>query len=430
MNDTHFSKLVSKLYTLGLDQGDKMQEVVEEIEELKDSIFLYPLYDAYIRFQKESISHYFLSAIASIGSADSLKVLKRILHDKNTRIGSIQWLIGIFNDLGVEDGVAVSSSYDFIFSYSENPNDFKSLLDGYELDELSTYYIKFGVAAKLSDPLQKIWINDTLLKDIRATALRHYLRIESKTAWDFIETSFDVLDDDGRAILAKEINGWRGGRIEKLKVQLAEGGGQAATILEKLSDADVASKKADQIKEESDYPDAKIVHDIWNLKTEINVAAIANPKLGCKLLSSKSALITQMAICRDKESLMARCSELREIIAGVDEALPDSGLNFEQKKQIKSQITETTAGGSLNKIFFLLRARGFDVPLDLFGILKLYRLSGLIGAHQSAEAERINLLKYFNLEQYYVNSNWQDLKRELLLLYKTQLEGLYEQIKN
>ena len=62
MGSDYNSKLISNLYKTTDDK--EIENILEDIEEIGDAVFLQPLLDAYNKHKDSSFSHYFFAAFA------------------------------------------------------------------------------------------------------------------------------------------------------------------------------------------------------------------------------------------------------------------------------------------------------------------------------------------------------------------------------
>src|ERR1700730_15700171 len=83
MASEYNSNLIDQLYKL--TNWRKADDILKQIEEVIDPVFIRPVQSAYFRFKNESNAHYYVSLLNKIDSREVLDVLLEIISDVEVR---------------------------------------------------------------------------------------------------------------------------------------------------------------------------------------------------------------------------------------------------------------------------------------------------------------------------------------------------------
>ncbi|MDD2375827.1 MAG: hypothetical protein PHD23_10800, partial [Eubacteriales bacterium] len=96
MSTSYNSRLIDKLY----QENDalKATRIVDEMIEIGEAIFVYPIYSAYKKFKNTSYSHYFISDLTELASKEETKkeaeiIIKELLEEQDIDSAHIYYLV-------------------------------------------------------------------------------------------------------------------------------------------------------------------------------------------------------------------------------------------------------------------------------------------------------------------------------------------------
>ena len=92
------SKLIDDLYQTR--SADDAVRVLDEINEIGDPVFVYPIYAAYKRFSSSSSSHFFIDALDVIESREVLTIIVEIVSNPDISSVDFTFALPIFLKYG------------------------------------------------------------------------------------------------------------------------------------------------------------------------------------------------------------------------------------------------------------------------------------------------------------------------------------------
>ncbi len=427
MASEYNSKLISDLYDS--TKSDKAHEVADIMGEIGDPIFLYPLYDAYKRYQKRSISHYFPANICDFAEAEALPLLLKIFRDKDaTRSDKlfslpgiaahkcferdiIDEVIKILTELSSSEGDDID--FGFIISYLKAANSLK------DVDQL----------------LRTCFENPKTNRRGRKIAFEAWLKIDPEKSFDYLLNNYSAIKEDMELeiVITKEISTWTGTKVEAFKALILEKGGSRAKEIieesEKKKKREAKEKEAEITKTEDEkFKNSKVVYDILEIKDRINILSLAIPEIGIEIFSGDTKLPKQIKSANDEGGFCKSCIDLRVSLASIDEKTGDHGLTEDQIKVVLPNAQEHDRSKPINRLNLFLVSKKIIVDQDFFGLRDLSRVVSLI-AHPDGVKDAIVILKKLKLFELYQAGEWAKLHNALLSLYLDSLVKLETAIK-
>ena len=93
MSKEYYSMLIAKLYSTVNEK--EILALLEEIAEIGDPIFSYPIYDIYKMKKKSYISHFYLSTLNGLNSNDVIQFALEVGENPETKFTDIIYLLEI-----------------------------------------------------------------------------------------------------------------------------------------------------------------------------------------------------------------------------------------------------------------------------------------------------------------------------------------------
>lgn len=430
MSTEYNSMLIAKLYSTVA--REKTMELLEEIEEIGDPIFLYPVYDAYKKNKNTYISHCYISTLNSLNSNDVIQVALEIGENPETNIIDMAYVIEIFDKRKFYEqraiDIALASLSMFISEINTNE---------YNLYTIVSFLKNVGSLSNIESELLSIFINDKFNTKSREYVFGKWLEIDPKKNLQTIIDNFGEIkqNDEQESIIARVISNWTGTKIEELKKVIEENGGiKAKYIIKRAREKD--EEKKQKVTEEKQqvvqkqYTNADLVEKISILREKINDIAKSNENIGFYIFPPNEAIFLQLKTANDNATLMKACVGLREIIQNLNNDLGSHGLSTEEIKTLLPDVAKEDYNKSLNKLFLYLHSKKFKVDNSIFGLKQLNQLVGLIGSHPVAEKDQlIKKLVAVNLDKAYQEEEWATIHQNLIEQYEKSLSMLLEAIK-
>lgn len=430
MSTEYNSMLIAKFYSTVYEE--EMTDLLEEIAEIGDPVFLYPVYDAYKKNKKSFISHYYLLTLNSLNSNDVIQVALEIGENPETKIIDIAYVLDIFDKRKFYEQRAIDIALAglSVFISEINTNE-------YNLYTIVSFLKNAGSLSNIESKLLSIFINDKFNTKSREYAFGKWLEIDPKKNLQIIIDKFGEIkqNDKLESLIARVICNWTGTKIEELKKVIEEIGGiKAKYIIKRAREKD--EEKQQKITEEKQqvvqkqYSNADLVEKIITLRVKINDIAKSNENIGLYIFPPNEAIFLQLKTANDNATLMKSCVGLREIIQNLNNDLGSHGLSTEEIKTLLPDAAKEDYNKSLNKLFLYLNSKKFKVDNSIFGLKQLSQLVGLIGAHPVAEKDQlIKKLAAVNLDKAYREEEWAAIHQNLLEQYAKSLSMLLEAIK-
>ncbi len=413
MTTAYHSKLISDLYRA--KDAEEAHSILQDINEITNVCFLYPIYDSYKKYNDHYWSYAFLDSISKIDSKEAHEIIKEIAKSKNTGsndfISCLDDLIKVsdFDEEVVERAKIIFTNY---YVQSEKYIMLYNLLD---------YLKKANALAEFSEILKDIFFNNSFDKEDRKVALYFFLIIDSKTNYQYFIDNFDTIKNkDSEIILTREILGWKGGKVDILIEKIKKEGSSASKLLiekKNKNEEEILTKK--ETKDSEQFSNGKQVANISTLRQKINEKSLS--LFDHKIFPDDETLISQIETAKDKNSMVICCSNLRDIMQNIESSAKNHNMTFEEASKLIPGIDSQSINKSVNSLQLYLFSKKITVSNDLFGIRNLLRIVSLLGAHQEDE-NLIPTLKKEKLIDLYISEQWQLLHREILERYVKSLE--------
>ncbi len=413
MAQEYNSKLVSQLYKESDDE--KAIQILDEMDEIKDPIFIYPILDAYKKFNNTACSHYFLSSLLLYSSPDIFRILKEIALNSDTRISDIIWLLDYFSNVKFFDE-KINERIKEYFSTKQIS------ISEMDLDFILRYSLQANFLEFFETDLEYFFISDKTTTNQKRISLRYLLKIDPKKYLNYYLTNYsDIKDTQSEIVFAKTILTWKGSLIDKIKEAIVKQGSRRANEI--ISAAQEMANTKIKESEQSvvvAYSNADVVSDISKLRKNINTLTQSNENFGFPLFIESELISEQSLPAKDRSTLLSYCSELRSLIQFFNLKDVNTGIDYMSAKEIISDLREDDLNKPFNKFVLYLYSKGKTIDKDLFGLRSLNRLLNKF-SHLESTDQLIEELKNNNLINYYINDEWQRLHRGILELYRDAL---------
>ena len=429
MTSEYNSMLITKLYST--INEDEMEELLEEIGEIGDPIFLYPVYETYKKFKNRSIPHYFIIALKKLNSNNVIQVALEIGENPGTKNSDRIYVLGIFDKTKYYEQsaltIAIRSLSIFMTEISHE----------FDLYSIVSFIENADMLNKIESELFSIFENDNFNTKAKEYAFGKWLEIEPKIKLQGIIDNFSEIKQNNakESIIARVISYWKGTKIEELKILIEkEGGVKAKHIIARSREKDEEKKqKANEKKQQTvqiQYSNADLVEKISTLREKINDVTKSNQDFGFSIFPPNEAMFSQLKTANDNASLMKACVGLREIIQNLNNELANHGLIPEEIKSLLPNTAEEDFNKSLNKLFLYFHTKKYKINNDIFGLKLLNQLVGLLGAHPQSEKEKlIKKLTDLNLYKAFQEEEWATIHQSLLEQYGKSLNLLFDAVK-
>lgn len=428
MSIEYNSKLIQSLYEVATE--DEAIEIIKEMEEVKDNIFIYPIYSAFKKYSNRFSSHYYVSAFEVFDSPDVLKIIKEIAN-KPVKILNYIYCFPVLSKYGCYEEVYIASLFELLKFLSIYPEK-SDINDEWMLSTVLDYLSNAGKLSDSYETLKEIFQIESINKEVRTVALSFFLKSNSSKAFDFLIDNFNLFSESFQIILSKQIIKWEGNRVDKIKTLIKNGDvSRAKEIIEQFEKKAEEKKqviiKESKQKEIQEYGNVKIVTEIISIKEEINRLSVGNEKFGFPILESDEKIISQQKTIIDESTLVLACNELRISLTTISDKLilPD------RKEEILlnplfSGIVVNDLNKPLNKLWICLSYNEILVDGSVFGLRTLNKITSLIGPHKDQQRELVSLLKTNNMYSLYTDKKWDQLHTKFLEIYR---DGLTEMKK-
>lgn len=434
MASEYNSNLISKLYRL--TNQKEVIEIIREMQEVKDPVFLRPILDGYERHKNSSIGHYFISALGSINSEDIEKALDDLLNKilAEERIGYLAWVLKTMNahDYYPKEANEVAETYIKNYIDDQFRKDYR--IDEIDLSYLLSYLKKSKLIDKHQDILRILLFDSNLEKNEKKIILSYLINIKSTEQIKyFIEIYPDKIKGKGIEIMiVNELTGWTGGNVRRLKDLILENGQSRAREIigeedEKEKKEEIKSKKTAQQKEAVIYENIEVVEEISGLRKQINTKSQSHPNFQFKLFLDSELLIQQTKIATDKSSLVSSCVDLRSLIVKINKEVKNHGLGESTIDKLLPDTQEADKEKSLNQFYLYCKAKEIKVDSDCFGLRPLNKIVNLL-AHAEYEKELIKELTKVGILAMYKQQEWSKIHSYLLEQYKKALENVSKEL--
>lgn len=418
------SKLIDKLYQEF--DPDKATLISDEMVEINDAIFIYPIFAAYKKFQKTTVSHYFIADLMEFKQEDSVRILKELCEDELALERNLSYLTDfcIKNDYLTEK---FTKKVKESFLVNKNLDDF----DEYDLTEYLDYFLFAKIFEEVEEVVRDIYEKTEIGKYLPKTALRYLLKYNREKYFQYYYDNYQLIKEKkAEIILAEEVCLWKGDIINKIKEKiLKDGSARAKEIInekiekEKQLENKKASQKVEEIKNKFD--NIEIINEIVNIRRKINLLTAGNKLFNFQLLLDSELLLKHLCSANSGPEMVDFALDFREIIQGINKEVGKHGYSLEDAKKIIKDITEFA---SINNLHLFLVAKGIKVDENLFELRNLNNVLSKI-AHPKNQEKLSKALQKIECYDLYTNENWSELSIKLLKMYKNFLLKLEEIIK-
>src|SRR3989344_5243476 len=323
MANEYYSRLVSNLYNT--KDVESAEDVLKDIGASPDGFFLYPIYDSYLRFQKEwALAH--LKAISKIDSPETLEILKKIAADQNTEAGNFVECLHSLEKFSYFDDQIFYRAYQILVDFSFGNKIF------FHLADLLSYIEKSKKLKEVESLLAVVFRGETFDKDERQTALSYYLRCSPKEHINsFIENYDSIKDKPLEELLVRELLGWHGSAVDRfIEKARTQGSSMVRGLIgEKRKKKEIEETQVKAEKDSKDiknFANVKEVTEISQLRKKINEISISTTDLGFPIFPDDETILSQLSTVTGKDSLTSRCINLRDVIQNVTQEATDHGL--------------------------------------------------------------------------------------------------------
>lgn len=433
MASDYNSLLISKLYNSSNE--DEIIETLEEIAEIKDEVFVMPVFDTYKRVKDvyPHIAHYFVNALGGIRSESVRNILLELLEGiplSRTKGYLLSWILSAMAKQMYYPEKAIEIAGQFVRYYDNDL--YIEQLGGrgdYELETVLGYLKDANQLNKdYISILKRLLFASELSKREREVILYFLVRIDPETVLqDFLSGYKDIKNTNLELIVTKELISWKGKKVDELKsLILKEGQNRAKEMLEKFAAEKriIEEKNRKQVVEEEtkEYSNFRLVEEIVDLRGSIN----ANTKNTWKIIPfpNNELLLKQAKVASSEGEFVRLCNDLRAIVGQVSSDLGGHGLSKNEVEMLLPDSTDVDRGKPLNQFYLYLSSRGLKIDADFLGLKPLMKVLSLID-HPEAKHDLLEKLEELKIKNIYEKQEWAVLHHSLLTLYKQSLSELH-----
>lgn len=428
MDTEYNSKLISELYLA--TEEETILEILDEMSETKNPIFLYPIYEAYKKHKDAFYSHYFLSSLGELNTDELIPIAINIGEDQDTSNKDLGYVVDIFKKKKYYKENAINIALTNLSLFIDQGGDI------YDLNTIVPYLEEAGLISKIEGYLKSIYTDDKFNINTRRYALGKWFEINPKKHIQCVIDDYDRIknNENYETAVAKVVCKWKGLKIEELKkIILSKGSLRAKHIIttnqKKEKERNEKEKNLEQQIIKEKYSNADLVDQIIGLRNKINSASRLNSRIEFTIFPQNEAIGQQIKTANDEATLVKACVDLRGIIQNLNKQFENHGLEIEEIKKLLPDAEEHHFNMSINKFFLFLHSKKFKVDSSIFGLRELYQVLGLFGAHSVNEKEKLEKkLEKMCLYKYYNEENWVFLHQNFLKMYKDSLDKLLKVI--
>lgn len=429
MSSAYNSRLISSLYRE--TNQSKIKEILSEMEEIADPVFLDPIFDAYERFHHSFISHYFISSLKVFEGKEAIRIAVKILGRLNRKTSDLVWVLPIFTKNQYFKPEITDLYLKLLNNLALSDGNYGEITSSFELHWLLDYIKKANAGDLAVEPLRKIIEHPIIERDMRSSALYQLLRINSTIQLQYLVDNYDkrFKDTDTEILIAKEltISKWSGGKTEVLKkVILENGGDRAKEIIQKDIEA---QKEKLEVTQKEEYLFVGAVTELSNLRVKINTLSHIADEIGFPLFNQNESLFNFQKAVRDESSLKVFCTDFRSLLSDLNNRISEHGFDTLDIKKLLPVSKPDDYNKPLNRLFLFLHSKKIKSDSTVFGFKELNWLFGVLGAHNEAKSEKIKALKHFSLEGLYAQGKWVDMQGIILDSYRKSLQLLVDSLR-
>lgn len=417
------SKLIDALYQTA-DKG-KAQRIQEEMSEIGDPIFIYPLYAAYKKFKYASNAHYFISALNGIESREILSVMTEIVFDSEVEPLIYTYTLETFSRYEHFEPSIITKAGLILYQFSVN----KRVI--INLEALLSYLSKAGAISGSEEELKRIFESDEFDTPDRILSLSYLLNSNPKKWLQFYIDNFDTITNKpAEVLLSKALITRKGPVTEQLKNQIIQRGGvRAKEIMENAQKKQIKQKEELEKRETASYPNSKLITGIVELRGKINLLTLTNQNIKFNIFPQRETIYKQLEAATSEAVLRSYCLEFREFIQDVDESINTHGVSFDEALKIIPELQEQDFNKSINKLHLFLYSRKMSVDENLYGLRVVNRIVNLL-AHPNNKESLTTLLRKLDMTEIYNKEDWISIHRKILDLYLIFLKKFHQELVN
>jgi len=429
MSAEYNSKLISRLYNIKYGDYDSLFEILSEVNDIKDSVFLFPLLDYYKK--DEQTSDEIFKSISYLDTPKKIEILLEIARKEETSEQNFSELVSVLADLDVFEKDITSKIIELLINkivqiLSDSSK--KNLNFTLFLYNTLPYLYKSKELLQVRDLLRDcLFFNEIFTKNEKEEVLDYLLKLNPGEELDYLISIHDkIKNTDNEIIITKEIIKWKGSKIENLKKIILENGGERAKeiIKKDLGEKNALKEKERQDDIKENFSNASLLYQINQTIDDINRITELSEIIGFKLLEGKENLTNQMKTADNENDLKQRCLELRDSLNKISEKVPPI---TEENNKICSflEINKEHLNKPINRLQNYLLNLEVEVNDNFFGIRDINRFCSLFGSHQTEEVDELKKISQkLNIYEPYTKSNWRDLHEKILLEYKQGIEKI------
>jgi len=419
MASEHNGNLIAALYAANNTREARV--VLEEMDEIKDPSFIAAMMVAYEKFKDTSISHYFISSLKVYSTPQVKDFLIKIALDPKSSNSNFVWTIEFLTEIKFRDDYVILR----LLSYLTSESDYS----GWEVTSMAEYLNFAGVLEANINIFLKIIEDVSVERDAKRSAVKVLLKANAAKFFQHFIDNFDELKKTQTDnIIAEVLTVWNGTIVTALEEKiLKEGNDRAKDFIKAKREAkekqlnNDAKKKAESIT--SEYSNADIMSDIYELRKTINILSLSDVGFGFPLFPDSDSLVQQIKSANSEADLINNAIVLRSTIQLFNEDIKNHGIDFENSSKLIPNTTEQEMNSSLNRFKLFMISRNKPITDDLFGLRKLNFLPNKI-AHPDDQKGFVDALTKNGLLELYKSADWKGIHRRLLQQYKDALESI------
>ncbi|MFA6000460.1 MAG: hypothetical protein WC783_05840 [Candidatus Paceibacterota bacterium] len=421
MTADYNSKLIADLYEC--TDPKSAASIADEMVEMADPIFIYPIHAAYKKFKDTYYSHYFLLDLISFNTPEISEMITTVVKEPTVTERDLTTVLGYLSRIGFFEP-------EFIAKVNRLLG--KELLSAEDYYDVAGYleYLKNAKAIlPIIETLKAVFEDEAIPKSVRALALKYLLREDPKTYLQYYYDNFtEIKNKKSEIIFTKEIIGWSGKIVSSLEEKiLKEGSAHAKEIIEtkRAKQAKVESKKEEDAQKavEIRFTNADVIAEIGSLRKKINIFSGADSRFGYSFFPQSELIYQQTESAQTKQAFITYSIDIRSFIQEFTDNITGQEFTLEEMSAVIDGITKPE--GSINKFHMILANASVTVDKDIFGLRNLNRIVNKT-AHPDSESGLVELLKQEGLMEFYESESWDNLHKKMLEMYRDFLKKLHQ----
>lgn len=416
MSSDYNANLIDRFYeAINRNDIDTIVDLINEMQEIKDPLFLHIIYNNYAKFKNTFISHYFTGAPAYFDQADAEPIAIKLLAEKDIKDTDFSFGLESLQKFNIFEPYYINKASEILYRI-----DLADKTYWFDFANLLAYLKKASALDHVLTKLEEILSSPEIHQDYRKTALYYFLRIQpSRDRFIFLIDNYQGMKSDQFDILiSKEIIRWNGSLVKKLQeIILKNGCSRAKEIISEASKLKGKEEQKIEEKEINKFNNMQYVVDIIEIRNKIN--SYSKHHWGFNLFKERESIFKLSINCLDEPTFGQLCNDLRSVIISIDQENTQShGLTEENIRKLGF----TPSNSPLNNLYLFLHSKGVGNN-EFYSFREINRITGLVG-HPEKGDELIKLLHQRNLLKIYQEKNWSELHSQLLLAYREGLNNL------